>query len=268
MLKTVRLSSIAFGALLSVGALASGVAPASAQGASCPVSHNELDLALETVVNSLGGNGGLGNHMWASVVTRDGTVCAVARSGDLGDQWPGSRVISAQKANTANAFSLPSGAGSDTADEGTDIALSSGNLYGTVLEQGSLFGLQFSNPVDPQVAYRGNAQQFGTKSDPMNGERVGGINVFGGGLALYDADTSLLGGLGVSGDTSCTDHVVAWKVRDALGLDHVPGGVSATGDDNLNIAGPVTPGAFEHPDCGDGVADIIADLPEDFPIGD
>lgn len=108
----------------------------------------------------------------------------------------------------------------------------------------------------------------GTPNDPMKGRVVGGINVFGGGLALYDSLGNLVGGLGVSGDTSCTDHVVAWKVRDALGLDHVPGGVSGTGDDNLNIADPVMPGAFEHPDCGGGVADIIGDLPDDFPIGD
>ena len=47
-----------------------------------------------------GGNAGLENEMWATVVNRDGTVCAVARSSRLGDQWPGSRVISAQKANT------------------------------------------------------------------------------------------------------------------------------------------------------------------------
>lgn len=53
-------------------------------------------------------NGGFGLNMWATVVNRDGLVCAVAFTGtDRGDQWPGSRVISAQKANTANAFSLP-----------------------------------------------------------------------------------------------------------------------------------------------------------------
>ena len=53
-------------------------------------------------------NGGLGFHMWATIVDRDGVVCVVAFTGtDRGDQWPGSRVISAQKANTANAFSLP-----------------------------------------------------------------------------------------------------------------------------------------------------------------
>ena len=172
-------------------------------------------------------------------------------------------MISAQKANTANSFSLPAGAG-------FGAPLSSGNLYGTVLEQGSLFGLQFSNPVDPKVAYDDtddDAEDFGTDDDPMKGEAIGGVNVFGGGLALYNPAGDLVGGLGVSGDTSCTDHVVAWKVRNGLNLDNVPGGVSLTGDDNLIIATPVTPNTFEHPDCGDGVDAIIAALPTDFPVG-
>jgi hypothetical protein len=35
-------------------------------------------------------NGGLDLNMWASVVDRDGTVCAVAFTGkDRGAQWPG-----------------------------------------------------------------------------------------------------------------------------------------------------------------------------------
>ena len=59
----------------------------------------------------------------------------------------------------------------------------------------------------------------------------------------------MVGGLGVSGDTSCTDHIIGWKVRDALDLDSVPGGVSTTGDDNLIIADPVTPNSFQHPKC-------------------
>src|SRR5262245_25076073 len=53
-------------------------------------------------------NGGLNLDMWGTIVDRDGIVCAVAFTGaNRGAQWPGSRVISAQKANTANAFSLP-----------------------------------------------------------------------------------------------------------------------------------------------------------------
>ncbi|MGH6919052.1 MAG: GlcG/HbpS family heme-binding protein, partial [Geminicoccaceae bacterium] len=111
-------------------------------------SHADLQATLDDVVEG-GNNAGLDNEMWGTIVDRDGIVCAVAFTGDdRGDQWPGSRVISAQKANTANAFSLPG-------DAGFGGALSSGNLYGTVLEQGSLYGLQFSNPVDTGVAYKG-----------------------------------------------------------------------------------------------------------------
>jgi hypothetical protein len=228
-------------------------------------SHADLQAQLEAVVTS-GGNGGLANEMWATIVDRDGIVCQVAfTGGDRGDQWPGSRVISAQKANTANAFSLPG-------DAGFGGALSSGNLYGTVLEQGSLFGLQFSNPVDPAVGYKGPPQKFGKSNDPMTGKPIGGVNVFGGGLALYDEGGTLLGGLGVSGDTSCTDHIVAWRVRDGLGLDNISGGVAPpapnapNGTDNLIIANPVNPNTFEHPSCGSDA--IIATLPTDFPIGE
>ncbi len=233
--------------------------------------HATLQNALRTVLAEgagIGDNGGLGNEMWASVVNRDGTVCAVARSGDKpGDQWPGSRVISAQKANTGNAFSLNS------------LSLSSGNLYGTVLPSddhldmtggagGSLLGLQFSNPVDTRVAYRGNARKFGAKNDPMLGGRIGGINVFGGGLALYDRQQGIVGGLGVSGDTSCTDHIVAWKIRDLLELDDVPAGVApgaTNGTDNLIINDAPIPNSFQHPSCLN-LGTQIDDLPDDFPI--
>jgi hypothetical protein len=233
-------------------------------------SHADLQATLDGVVGG-GGNAGLGNDMWGTIVDRDGVVCAVAFSGeDRGDQWPGSRVISAQKANTANAFSLQ---GEYPNLPGVGRALASGNLYGTVLEQGSLFGLQFSNPVDTGVAYGGsnhaggNANNYGQANDPLVGQFIGGVNVFGGGLALYDLDGTLLGGLGVSGDTSCTDHIIAWKVRDGLGLDNIPGGV-ADGTDNLIINPPVEPNSFEHPTCGFGEDPIIADLPIDFPTGE
>ena len=34
-----------------------------------------------------------------------------------------------------------------------------------------------------------------------------------------------VGAIGVSGDTSCTDHAVAWKIRHLMGFDNVvPGG--------------------------------------------
>src|SRR5437016_6574119 len=185
--------------------------------------HAQLTAALKAVVD-VGGtkNAGFGLNMWATVVNRDGIVCAVTFSGDdRGDQWPGSRVISAQKANTANAFSLP------------HLALSTANLYSAVQPGGTLFGLQDSNPVDTAAAYKGPSANYGKQNDPLVGKKIGGINVFGGGLALYDSAGKLLGALGVSGDSSCADHIIAWKIRHALNLDNVPAGVSPTGDDNM-----------------------------------
>jgi uncharacterized protein GlcG (DUF336 family) len=168
--------------------------------------------------------------MWATVVNRDGEVCAVAFSGNVrGDQWPGSRVISAQKANTANAFSLSGG----SAGILSGLALSTANLYAAVQPGGSLFGLQESNPVNTNVAYGGNSSTNGQPNDFMAGGKIGGVNVFGGGVGIYDVSGNLIGGIGVSGDTSCTDHVVAWKVRHLLNLDSVPTGVAPGGTDNL-----------------------------------
>jgi uncharacterized protein GlcG (DUF336 family) len=206
-------------------------------------------------------NGGFNLDMWASVVNRDGVVCAVAFTGDnRGDQWPGSRVISAQKANTANAFSLP------------NLALSTANLYSAVQPGGSLFGLQESNPVSTSVAYGGNAANYGQANDPMVGGRIGGVNVFGGGLALYDVNGQLLGGLGVSGDSSCADHNIAWRTRNALALDYVPSGISSDASRPDNIVYDIVPqpgqmpgvstSGWGHPTCSATATEIAAGLPE------
>src|SRR6476646_10765663 len=65
--------------------------------------YSSLKAALVSAVSAA--SRGLNNQMWATLVDRDGVVCAVACAGaSRGSQWPGSRVISAQKANTANAF--------------------------------------------------------------------------------------------------------------------------------------------------------------------
>src|SRR5437868_14246722 len=128
---------------------------------------------------------GLNMNMWGAVVDRDGVVCAVAFTGvNRGAQWPGSRVISAQKANTANSFSLdPS---DSSGGNGGPLALSTANLYSAVQPGGSLFGLQESNPVDTSVAYQGPSSNYGASNDTMVGSKIGGVHVFGGGLALYN----------------------------------------------------------------------------------
>lgn len=53
----------------------------------------------------------------------------------------------------------------------------------------------------------------------MVAKKGGGINVFGGGLPLHNDKGELVGGLGLSGDSSCADHIIAWKLRHALKLD-------------------------------------------------
>jgi uncharacterized protein GlcG (DUF336 family) len=205
---------------------------------------------------------GLNLNMWATLVDRDGVVCAVAFSGvNRGAQWPGSRVISAQKANTANAFSLDSSSASDGSGAAGGLVLSTANLYSAVQPGGSLFGLQASNPVDTIVAYGGDSADYGTSRDPMVGRKIGGVNVFGGGFALYAKGERIVGGVGVSGDTSCADHNIGWRVRHALGLDHMAGVAGVSGDVTRpdNIVFDITPnpsggtglsaGGFGHPTC-------------------
>jgi cytochrome c1 len=71
--------------------------------------HQKLKSVLTSVVKQgKEANSGLGNQEWAAVVNHDGIVCAVVFSGpERSVQWPGSRLIAAEKANTANALSGP-----------------------------------------------------------------------------------------------------------------------------------------------------------------
>jgi hypothetical protein len=140
------------------------------------------------------------------------------------------------------------------------------NLYAPVQPGGSLFGLQESNPVDPEVAYGGRALDFGTRMDPMIGKRIGGINVFGGGLALYSPRGKLLGGIGLSGDTSCTDHNIAWKLRHSLNLDNVPAGPAPSNTDNIIYVSGTLDG-FEHPKCDAEGVTIGNNLATTHPVG-
>ena len=229
-------------------------------GDACQNLPNQAALRTALVAARGQANGGFNLDMWATLVNRDGIVCAVAFTGaDRGSQWPGSRIISAQKANTANAFSL------------TGLALSTANLYSAVQPGGSLFGLQESNPVNTDVAYGGNPQNYGQPNDPMVGGRIGGVNVFGGGLALYNSNHVLVGAVGVSGDSSCADHNIAWRTRNNLNLDYVTAGVSgdATRPDNIvyditNAPGlgiGVSASGWGHPVCSASATSIAAGLP-------
>jgi len=240
------------------GLVAASMSATAFAGCSDLPNHAQLRAALTTA--STADTSGLNLDMWATVVDRDGVVCAVAHTGaNRGDQWPGSRVISAQKANTANAFSLDG------------LSISTAELYGPVQGTsdatpfgGSLFGLQHSNPVNPLVAYGGRSSRIGTPIDPMVNRKIGGVNVFGGGLALYNAQGKVVGAIGLSGDTSCADHNQAWLTRHELQLDYVSGGPAAafyaadaanvTRPDNIiydefNGDGDDITNGFEQPSC-------------------
>ena len=101
----------------------------------------------------------------------------------------------------------------------------------------------------------------------MTGCKIGGVNVFGGGLALYNSAGALIGALGVSGDSSCADHNIAWKLRHALELDYVPGGVGTNGDDNIvnDIAGDSESG-WGHPTCSEDAKKIAEGFKDTHPV--
>jgi uncharacterized protein GlcG (DUF336 family) len=172
-------------------------------------------------------NGGIftPNRMWSAIVDRDGNLCSVINSGN--DPWPGSRAIAIAKASTANDFS------------NSGLALSTANLYAPTQPGGSLYGLNNSNPFNPVF----DKQNSGVGFVP------GGIITFGGGVALYSGG-QVIGGLGVSGDSSCADHAIAYRMRHLAGLDSIPGGVGPGGTDNISYAPiGIAPTGFEQPHC-------------------
>ncbi len=236
---------------LAIGSLALSFVTQGAWAGCKDVDYDTLQSVANDVVDANSSKtaatgGGFNLPMWVTVVDETGKVCHVVNTnpggkdnnGRSGQSWLGSRVISAQKANTANAFSLDGN------------AISTANLYGLVQPGGSLYGLQHSNPVDASKAYLGNPNTYGTKGDPLKNKRIGGVNVFGGGLALYKGGIKV-GAIGVSGDTSCTDHTVAWRIREVLGLSGTPGGLSGgpKGDELVLDTSGDTTNTVQHPTC-------------------
>ncbi|HEX5236159.1 MAG TPA: heme-binding protein [Silvibacterium sp.] len=263
MLKCSQLIGTCRNQLVAIAVLLTAALPCLAQAkpdcSGLPEAARLRSVVQDVVRGGSAKNGGLGNQEWAAVVNRDGVVCAIVFTGNTrADEWPGSRVISAEKASTANGLS------------GRDYALSTANIFAASQPGQSLYSLATSAPPNPQAVF-GNPATFGTPNDPMVGKAIGGIIVFGGGLPLYTHEGKLIGGLGLSGDTSCTDHVIAWKVRYQLHLDAVPMGPSADHNDNmiLDFKNGVSASGFGHPSCKGGTQSdgIIADLSKQFPTG-
>jgi uncharacterized protein GlcG (DUF336 family) len=213
------------------------------KGTACSISAavvQQIQNQLAPTVKQM--NGGIfnPNRMWSAVVDRAGRLCSVIK---VGDAWPGSRAIAIAKASTANDFS----------NDG--LALSTANLYSATQPGGSLYGLNNSNPFNPEFLPLGEGI----------GEPPGGIITFGGGVALYSGG-EVIGGLGLSGDSACADHTIAYRMRRAAKLDAIPGGVGFQGTDNIlyditpnQFGGTgVSAGGFGHPHC----------FPQDIASGD
>ncbi len=192
-----------------------------------PKTVNEVQSQLKSVVDESDQNGGLfgPNMMWSAIVDRKGVLCSVIKTGDA---WPGSRAIAIAKAGTANDFS------------NYKLAISTANLYAPTQPGGSLYGLNNSNPFNPDLLPQGTGI----------GNVPGGIITFGGGVALYK-DGQVIGGLGVSGDTSCADHAIAYRMRKAAGLDEIPGGPNSSHNDNIEYlaSGEASSTGFKQPHC-------------------
>ena len=217
--------------------------------------QSELKKALQEVVAEA--NWGFWLQMWASVVDRDWIVSNVAFSwNDRWDQWPWSRVISAQKANTANAFSLPW------------LALSTANLFTATQPGQSLFWLQHSNPVNTEVAYWGDSEKIWTENDPMVWKKIGWVNVFGWGLALYNSDWKIIWAIWVSWDSSTADHNIAWKLRNKLALDFIPWWVNPDWTDNIvnDIADWISASWWGHPETTPEAKAIALDFANTNPV--
>jgi uncharacterized protein GlcG (DUF336 family) len=189
----------------------------------------QLKAALTAAPQHVGDAGGLfhGTRMWGAVVNRDGKICALTTStSDPSQVWPGSQSIAKAKAYTANAFSLDV------------LALSTARLYTFTQPGHSLWSLGQANPFDPDFLAPPGGQRGGKR------RIAGGEIFFGGGVPLYSSG-KIIGGLGISGDTSCADHEIAKRVRDILGLN--PPGDPLQDDITYSAADGAS--VFTHPLC-------------------
>ena len=229
----VRFVPFAAAIVLGAGLCASGAARA---GSTCAIPNSivqSLQSQLRVVVNLSDGNGGLfkPNRMWSAIVDRQGVLCSVKTTAEFApslDVWPGSRAIAIAKAGTANDFS------------NNGLALSTANLYGPTQPGGSLYGLNNSNPFNPTDL---------DQAKRITGDTPGGIITFGGGVALY-YNGNVIGALGVSGDSSCADHAIAFRMRQLASLNVVPSGVAPDNTDNIIYAATGSaPTGFQQPHC-------------------
>jgi len=210
--------------LLLIGSIAGSIFAANCRDLP---SNSQLRAAMLASASPTAGGLFGGARMWGAVVNRDGEICGfVTTTGDPTQVWPGSQAIAKAKAYAANAFSL------DT------LALSTANLYTFTQPGHSLWSLGQSNLWNPAFTAPTGGQGGGDQ------QIAGGLIFFGGGVGLYKGG-KIVGGLGISGDTSCTDHEIAKRTRNNLGMNP-PGGATA---DDIVYSPPDPPSVFAHPQC-------------------
>jgi uncharacterized protein GlcG (DUF336 family) len=189
-----------------------------------------LKTLLARAPNEGGDAGGIfhGARMWAAIVNRNGELCAFTTStADPTQVFPVSQAVAKSKAYTANALSL------DTSPTST------ARLYTFTQPGHSLWSLGQSNTFNPNFLAPPSGQGGG--QDHI----VGGLMFFGGGVPLYNSNGKIIGGLGLSGDTSCADHEIAKRVRNLAGLNP-PGGPLV---DDITYSSADGPSVFTHPLC-------------------
>jgi hypothetical protein len=237
-------------------------ATANAQGNGCAGLPDSTQLKKALIAARAAESSGLNAQEWATIVDRHGVVCAVAYTGlDATTQLGIGRISSAMRANAANAFSYDSSSSSNGAGFPGGLALSTANLYSGTQPGGFVGGITYNFPVNQSAAFSKKVELYGTAADPMIGQAIGGFIGIGGGVGLFGAGQAALGGLGVAGDHSCTDHDIAWRTRNLLNLDHLGGFPPLSGDPARpdNIVYDITPNAgggignsasgLGHPQC-------------------
>ncbi len=241
--------------------LAAAAAHAQSNGCGNLPDSAQLKQALTTA--RAAESSGLNAQEWATIVDRNGIVCAVAFTGpDTTTQLGIGRISSAMRANAGNAFAFDSNSSKNGAGFPHGLALSTANLYSATQPGGFVGELPNNYPVNQSAAFSKRVDLFGTTADPMIGQMIGGFMGIGGGLGLFAQGQTAVGGLGVAGDHSCTDHDIAWRTRNLLNLDHMAGFAPLSGDPARpdNIVYDITPNpagglgnsasGLGHPHCG------------------
>ena len=118
------------------------------------------------------------------------------------------------------------------------LALSTARLYTFTQPGHSLWSLGQSNLFNAEFLAGSDGSGGGAN------QIAGGLIFFGGGVPLYKAG-KIIGGLGISGDTSCTDHEIAKRVRDGAALNPKDGKLA----DDIQYSKADKASVFTHPLC-------------------